>query len=178
MQRLTLIVAAVFGWLNVAHAATQLTGIQVYPPEIKLNTKADLQRFIVVASSADGVTLDVTPHVQAKLADGSFARIEKNILYPTADGQTQLEIEHQGFKASIPVTVKDAQAERQISFKLDVMPIFMRAGCNTGSCHGAARGKDASCSRCSVTTRLAITSASRAKSAFVASISRSRRIAY
>ena len=30
----------------------------------------------------------------------------------------------------------------QVSFKLDVMPIFMRSGCNTGSCHGAARGKD------------------------------------
>ena len=29
-----------------------------------------------------------------------------------------------------------------ISFQLDVMPVFMRAGCNTGSCHGAARGKD------------------------------------
>ena len=28
------------------------------------------------------------------------------------------------------------------SFRLDVMPIFMRSGCNTGSCHGAARGKD------------------------------------
>ena len=22
------------------------------------------------------------------------------------------------------------------------MPVFMRAGCNMGSCHGAARGKD------------------------------------
>src|SRR5262249_10458926 len=29
-----------------------------------------------------------------------------------------------------------------ISFKQDVMPIFMGAGCNQGSCHGAARGKD------------------------------------
>ncbi|MBU6221565.1 MAG: DUF1553 domain-containing protein [Planctomycetes bacterium] len=28
------------------------------------------------------------------------------------------------------------------SFRLDVMPIFMRSGCNAGSCHGAARGKD------------------------------------
>ena len=28
------------------------------------------------------------------------------------------------------------------SFRLDVMPVFLRAGCNTGSCHGAARGKD------------------------------------
>src|SRR5215216_6125977 len=43
---------------------------------------------------------------------------------------------------SVPVTVKEAKTDRPISFKLDVMPIFMRAGCNVGSCHGAARGKD------------------------------------
>jgi hypothetical protein len=40
------------------------------------------------------------------------------------------------------VKVKDAKADRPISFKLDVMPVFMKAGCNQGSCHGAARGKD------------------------------------
>jgi hypothetical protein len=28
------------------------------------------------------------------------------------------------------------------SFRRDVMPIFFRAGCNAGTCHGAARGKD------------------------------------
>lgn len=28
------------------------------------------------------------------------------------------------------------------SFKLDVMPVFMRHGCNAGDCHGAASGKD------------------------------------
>ena len=40
------------------------------------------------------------------------------------------------------VTVKDAVVDRPVSFKLDVMPVFMKAGCNSGSCHGAARGKD------------------------------------
>ncbi len=28
------------------------------------------------------------------------------------------------------------------SFKLDVVPVFFNAGCNTGACHGAAKGKD------------------------------------
>src|SRR5437764_145110 len=31
---------------------------------------------------------------------------------------------------------------KAISFRLDVMPIFFRAGCNSGGCHGAASGKD------------------------------------
>jgi hypothetical protein len=34
------------------------------------------------------------------------------------------------------------QPERPISFRLDVMPVFFRAGCNSGGCHGAAIGKD------------------------------------
>ena len=29
-----------------------------------------------------------------------------------------------------------------MSFRLDVMPVFFRAGCNSGGCHGAASGKD------------------------------------
>jgi hypothetical protein len=29
-----------------------------------------------------------------------------------------------------------------VSFRRDVMPVFFRAGCNSGGCHGAARGKD------------------------------------
>ncbi len=63
-------------------------------------------------------------------------------LYPAADGATELKIEYSGHVKTLPVVVKDVAANPPISFKLDVMPIFMRAGCNTGSCHGAARGKD------------------------------------
>jgi hypothetical protein len=33
-------------------------------------------------------------------------------------------------------------AEEAPSFRKDVMPILFRAGCNTGTCHGSARGKD------------------------------------
>ena len=40
------------------------------------------------------------------------------------------------------VKVVKAKEDRPISFKQDVMPVFMRSGCNAGSCHGAARGKE------------------------------------
>ena len=59
---------------------------------------------------------------------------------PTA--QTNLVVKYDGQTVQRPRDVKDATTDRPISFKLDVMPVFMRAGCNTGSCHGAARGKD------------------------------------
>ncbi len=31
---------------------------------------------------------------------------------------------------------------KEISFKRDVMPVFMKAGCNAGDCHGSSRGQD------------------------------------
>ncbi len=107
-----------------------------------LSTSGDRQLFIVVATRPDGVTEDVTATAKATLADGSFARLDGHTLYPVADGATTLTVEHQGQTVSVPVTVAQATTARPISFKLDVMPVFMRAGCNTGSCHGAARGKD------------------------------------
>jgi hypothetical protein len=45
-------------------------------------------------------------------------------------------------KAEVPVMVQDASQSRSVSFRLDVMPVFMKHGCNNGSCHGAAKGKD------------------------------------
>jgi hypothetical protein len=38
--------------------------------------------------------------------------------------------------------VKAENAPAGPSFRRDVMPVFFRAGCNTGTCHGSARGKD------------------------------------
>ena len=42
------------------------------------------------------------------------------------------------------VSANAARAEESdsVSFRRDVMPVFFRAGCNSGTCHGAARGKD------------------------------------
>ncbi|MFM9000998.1 MAG: DUF1549 domain-containing protein, partial [Opitutia bacterium] len=44
--------------------------------------------------------------------------------------------------AKAPVSVKDGLKDRAVSFRLDVMPVFMRSNCNSGGCHGSARGKD------------------------------------
>ena len=44
--------------------------------------------------------------------------------------------------ACVSVTTTTAAAERVPSFRQDVMPVFFRAGCNAGACHGSSRGKD------------------------------------
>jgi hypothetical protein len=116
--------------------------LDVYPPEIHLQGAAAEQRFVVVATRGDGVTEDVTTRAQAALADEKLAALNGNLLRPAANGQTTLTVRYAGLSATLPITVTGAAATHGVSFKLDVMPVFMRAGCNTGSCHGSARGKD------------------------------------
>lgn len=41
--------------------------LTIYPAEIKLNTAADFQNVIAVASRSDGITLDVTDKVEWSL---------------------------------------------------------------------------------------------------------------
>ncbi|MCA9162416.1 MAG: DUF1549 domain-containing protein [Planctomycetales bacterium] len=123
-------------------AAGQITKLDIYPSDIVLQTNQGRQQFVVVATRDDGVTMDVSRLATVQLADPGLARLDGATLYSTADGETKLNVEYQGLQTAATVTVKDAAADRPISFHLDVMPIFMRSGCNTGSCHGAARGKD------------------------------------
>ncbi|OYP34474.1 DUF1549 and DUF1553 domain-containing protein [Rhodopirellula sp. MGV] len=116
--------------------------LAIYPPEIKLNSTRDFQSFVAVIRRDDGITEDASDRVIWNIADESKVRRDGFKLFPVADGQTELVGEYLGTTIKIPVTVSNATATPPISFTNDVMPVLTRAGCNTGSCHGAARGKD------------------------------------
>src|SRR5262249_37018770 len=75
-------------------------------------------------------------------AGGCWAGVAGQTMAPKKEGSTQRVVEQGGLGAEVPLVVKDAATARRVSFRLDVMPIFMKHGCNNGSCHGAARGKD------------------------------------
>lgn len=132
--------AATVGVSGAADAP--LTHLAVYPPDIHLSGRQDLQRFVVVASRADGVTLDVTSQATVVLADPTRATIENAMIVPRADGTTTLDVSYGELTAVATVDVTNADVAQPVSFLTDVMPVLMRAGCNSGSCHGAARGKD------------------------------------
>jgi hypothetical protein len=114
----------------------------VYPPEILLDSARDSQSFIAVMTRDDGVTLDISDRVEWTIAGAPVAKIDKQTLLPAADGAAELVATYNGATRKIPVKVANAATKFPISFELDVMPVLTRTGCNTGSCHGAARGKD------------------------------------
>jgi hypothetical protein len=140
----TLLVLMIGGLMtSPAQAAEPMPAkIHVFPADVHLKTNRDRQSLIVQAVYPNGITRDVTPQAKFTFADPKIVRFDTNTLYPAVDGKTQLSVDYAGVTATVPVEVTEAKADRPISFKLDVMPVFMKSGCNTGSCHGAARGKD------------------------------------
>jgi hypothetical protein len=128
--------------VTTACADAPLQKLTVDPPQVNLTTAQDRQLLTVQATYADGITRDVAAQASYVLANPALVRREGQTLFPLADGQTELKVEFGGQAVTVPVIVEKAAEARPISFKLDVMPVFMKANCNTGSCHGAARGKD------------------------------------
>jgi hypothetical protein len=125
-----------------ADNATPPVKLEIFPASIQLDSKADTQSLVIQAMYADGLTRDVTGEAKLAIANPQALRIEGGSLHPQTDGETSIKAEFGGQSAECAVKIQNVQTEPPLSFRLDVMPVFSKAGCNTGSCHGAARGKD------------------------------------
>ncbi len=127
------------GFASPARAAIH-PDFEVFPSEVSLFTKAARQGVVVRVTEPNGIHRNVTAEATLTLADPAKAKVDKGVITPLADGETKLKIAWKGRTAEIPVKVAQASADRPVSFRLDVMPIFMKGECNR--CHGAARGQD------------------------------------
>lgn len=116
--------------------------LRVYPQDVNLSSARDRQSIQVQAVYPSGLTRDVTAEAKLTLANSGLAKIENSTLYPAADGESEMTVEFGGLSSKLPVKVTNHKDDAPLSFRLDVMPVFMKSSCNNGSCHGAARGKD------------------------------------
>jgi hypothetical protein len=127
-------------------AGFEAVAIDVFPPQVQLDSSLDRQRIVVRARAADGRTLDITAAAEIVLTNAALAAVERSpdgaMVKPVADGDGGIRVTHAGHTVEVPLRVVSASTPAPLSFRLDVMPVFSRAGCNMGSCHGAARGKD------------------------------------
>lgn len=116
--------------------------ISVAPSDIHLSALRDHQSLLVQAVLPNGLTVDVTDQATIVVENEAFVRRDGTKFFPVADGATKATVSFGGHSVEVPVTVQNSQVDPAISFRQDVMPVWMKTSCNNGSCHGAARGKD------------------------------------
>lgn len=140
MIRLTIILAVASFVVGVPANAQTLS---VYPESIQLDHARDLQRFTIVATRPDGVTLDVTSEATVRVEPPELSTwTGEHRFAPKQNGEGQIVIEYGGETTTAALTVRNATVDPPMSFRNDVEAAIMRAGCNTGACHGAASGRN------------------------------------
>lgn len=122
--------------------APRLMEVKVFPPDVQLSSGPDFQGLVVQARYDDRTTRDATGRAEYRIENEGVAKWVRGALRPVADGETRLIARLEGHEVVVPIRVAAVTNDPPVSFKLDVMPVFMKANCNSGGCHGSARGQD------------------------------------
>ena len=120
----------------------RLASLQVLPGEIRLNNRFAYVQILVTGKLATGETLDVTRMVETSVAKGIVEVSRSGLIRPMADGKADLTVKLAGKTATVPVTVLGLNTPIRVDFTHDVAPVLSRLGCNAGTCHGSAQGKN------------------------------------
>jgi len=118
-----------------------IRALKILPDALTLSDVRDERRVLVLGVIDGGKTIDLTS--EAKFStDAACVEIgaEGNIR-PKSGGAGEIIVKAAGQSAKLPVKVAGAGAGK-IGFVRDVQPVLAKLGCNQGTCHGSAQGKN------------------------------------
>jgi len=123
---------------KVPAAEPKLVRLSIYPPRIALEHQADVQRVLIVGTYDTGQTrhlsrkakITIEPGGICGRAIGEGGRDAPLFIEPRANGKATLRATVGDVSAEAPVVVSGVEAPRLVSFRNDVIPVFMKAGCN------------------------------------------------
>ena len=122
-------------------ATPGLKALEVSPAEITLNGPFRTVQLQVSGHLEGGRVVDLTRASQISPPAGLVEVTPLGLVRPIADGSATLTVAYADQRIEVPVTVF-ATATSSVDFVQDVAPVLSRLGCNQGTCHGAAKGKN------------------------------------
>ncbi|PYV24561.1 MAG: hypothetical protein DMG27_12565 [Acidobacteria bacterium] len=123
-------------------AAYKVTAIRLIPSELVFSSASEYRKVLVIGKTDQSNEIDLTRTAKLTPAGDCVRFDEDGYLHPVKDGETRIAVSAGGLKAEMPVTVRDLEKPRPVSFVRDVEPILNKVGCTAGTCHGAAKGKN------------------------------------
>jgi hypothetical protein len=119
----------------------QVESLQLEPNSLTLTDGRDARQVLVWGITKDGQRFDLTPDATFTPASAQVAVIQGNYLQPAQAGDGSVTITAAGKQATLPVKVTTTE-QPPVRFGRDVMPLLASVGCNAGTCHGAAKGRN------------------------------------
>ncbi len=141
--RLIVLAAVALGLAPALPAAdTTHTPLTVFPETTELHGRAARQQ-LLVTETVDSRPRDWTRSARYRSGNPAVAQVSPTgVVTPVADGETVIVADVNGREIRATVKVVGCDAESEVTYERDVLPILTRAGCNAGACHGKARGQN------------------------------------
>ena len=119
----------------------KITALKLQPDSLVLAHKRDVRRVLVSGRTEEGYWIDLSRAASFTLTSSTVQIDSEGYLHPIEAGTTKVTVSVSGKSVDLPVTVRSVD-EPPISFVRDIMPTISKIGCNAGTCHGAAKGKN------------------------------------
>ncbi|HWE93337.1 MAG TPA: DUF1549 and DUF1553 domain-containing protein [Tepidisphaeraceae bacterium] len=118
-----------------------IENLQLEPASLTLSNIRDGRQVLVWGVSADGRKFDLTDDAEIKSESPCITISKDRYVYPVSVGDGIVSVTAAGKEAKLPVKVAGAD-DTKVRFVRDVEPVLAQVGCNAGTCHGAAKGKN------------------------------------
>src|SRR5262249_39179850 len=116
--------------------------VEASPAAVTLKQPFDYSQLLLTAHLEGGEQVDVTRIAQVEKPANLVTVSPRGLVRPAADGSGEIKATVGGQTVVVPVTVTGRKDKYPVSFVRDVMPAMSKLGCNAGTCHGAAQGKN------------------------------------
>ncbi len=145
MKRLPLATAFLLSVFATASAVVPVS-LQVEAtgaPALSLRGKDARQQLLITGKLPDGALRDFTHKASYQAAPAGIVSIDAaGLVSALSDGAATITATADGVSAALPVRVANAGQNPPINFANQIVPIFTKAGCNSGGCHGKASGQN------------------------------------
>ena len=122
-------------------ALPAIVSLVLEPLSLSLADPSDGRQVLVWGVTQDGRKFDLG-YEAVFTTDSKSLHVEPgNFLRGVEAGESTVTVTAQGLQAMLPVNVLTAQRPA-VRFTRDVMPLMAGVGCNAGTCHGSAKGKN------------------------------------
>ncbi|MBI1784906.1 DUF1549 domain-containing protein, partial [Candidatus Sumerlaeota bacterium] len=122
-------------------AIPEIQSLVLEPASLALENGRDARKAIVWGVTAAGEKIDLTGDAKLEPGSPNVSIDSDGYVHGVKEGEGKVAVSFAGRAAELPVTVKSA-AKPPVRFVRDIMPIMAKVGCNQGTCHGSAKGKN------------------------------------
>lgn len=119
----------------------RIVELRLEPSELTLTGVRDERHALVMGKTEGGDWVDLTDDATWTAEGGAIRIGERGYVAPVKTGKAEARVMAAGLSASLPVEVKSAESS-PVGFVREIMPVMSKVGCNAGTCHGAAKGKN------------------------------------